>query len=200
MATPATPATSAATATPATPTKKPKRHKSRDLTRDERLQCLTLRSVGGEYQKIAQKLGCTARQVQHACEAGHPTPSKRTGRRLKLKPHQIDELEAFICSSIENRLLSYSALAYRPFRHFDVSEGAIKNALESHGYGRYVARAKPPLSKKNQREKNPPGAQALALEKGAMVSNTLDGRDLGTRPPLPETTDYTESRGEVYSA
>lgn len=37
--------------------------KSRDLTRDERLQCLTLRSIDWTYEQISKKIGCTIRQV-----------------------------------------------------------------------------------------------------------------------------------------
>ncbi|KAH7029949.1 hypothetical protein B0J12DRAFT_554637, partial [Macrophomina phaseolina] len=106
------------------------------LTRDERLQCLTLRSVNWEYKQIADKLGYTVRQVRYACNAGHPTPRKKTGRHLKLTQEQANELEVFVCSSRTNRLLDYFTLANGPFRHWGVSEGCIRRTLKALGFKR----------------------------------------------------------------
>jgi DNA-directed RNA polymerase specialized sigma24 family protein len=46
------------------------------LTRDERLQILTLRSLNMKYEDIAKHLGVSIRHVQLACHVGHPAPSK----------------------------------------------------------------------------------------------------------------------------
>ncbi|KAB8073119.1 hypothetical protein BDV29DRAFT_141618 [Aspergillus leporis] len=69
------------------------------LTRDERLQILTLRSLNMKYEDIAKHSGVSIRQVQLACKAGHPTPSERSGRPLAMKDEEIDYLIRFITSS-----------------------------------------------------------------------------------------------------
>lgn len=62
--------------TPATP------KKQSDLTRDQRLQAITLRDIGWKYKQIAKHLDITIRQVQYACTIGRPTPQKaRSGPR-----------------------------------------------------------------------------------------------------------------------
>ncbi|KAH7002694.1 hypothetical protein B0J12DRAFT_529520, partial [Macrophomina phaseolina] len=121
------------------------------LTRDERLQYLTLRThTGLTYVQIAKKLGFTPRQVQHACEAGHPTPGKRSGRPHVLTPEQLDSIKVFICSSRSNRLLDFFTLANGPFAHLSVSKETLYRAIQRRSYNRYVARAKPVLSTKNK--------------------------------------------------
>ena len=132
---------------PSTPSR---RSKHPDLTRDERIQCLTLRSIGWSYEAIARHLGVTQRQVQTASSTDHPTPKKRKGRCPLLSEAQADELEVFICYSRTNRLMSYLHLATGPFAHWGASEYAIRYALRKRGYKRYVARAKPPLSEQNK--------------------------------------------------
>ena len=81
----------------------PIRSKSSDLTRDQRIQILALRGIGWTYDQIASSLQCTRRQVQDACEAGHPTPTKRSDRPSLLSPDQIKTLIEFICTSFQNR-------------------------------------------------------------------------------------------------
>jgi len=55
----------------------PKRHQ---LDRDSRLKIFTLKEVGWIYLAISKHLNVIIRQVQLACNAGHPTPFKRRGR------------------------------------------------------------------------------------------------------------------------
>ena len=132
---------------PSTP---PTRQKRQDLTRDQRLQVLTLRSAGWTYEKIANHLKITHRQVQTACQSEHPTPVKRKGRNPTLNPQQIEELITFVCSSRTNRLMSYIHLASGPFAQWDVGEFVIRHALYKEGFRRWVARAKPPISEANR--------------------------------------------------
>ena len=46
--------------------------KSFDLKRDQRIQILLLREIGWSYDQIASQLQVIRRQVQYACETGHP--------------------------------------------------------------------------------------------------------------------------------
>lgn len=89
-----------------------KKSKSSDLSRDMRLQILTLFNVSKwSKSKIAQTLKVTYNQVRHTIDAGHPTPSKKSGRKPILSAEQIDELEFYICSSRETRQMPYYKLA-----------------------------------------------------------------------------------------
>jgi len=119
------------------------------LTRDQRLQCLTLREIGWDYRKIVDRLKVTERQVQTAVTSGHPTPSKRSGRPAKLTPIQVQELITYVTSSKEGRRTSWLGLAIGPFSHWNVSEHAIRYALRQNGFRRCVALAKPPISEAN---------------------------------------------------
>ncbi|KAF2139894.1 uncharacterized protein K452DRAFT_231187 [Aplosporella prunicola CBS 121167] len=131
---------------PAPSTPPARRTKRPDLSRDQRLQVLTLRSASMSYEQISRHLGITMRQVQNACTAGHPTPTKRKGRPRTLTDDQIDELEQFVCSSRANSILSYQKLSTGPFAHWNASADAIKNALHSRGYKKRSTRAKQPPS------------------------------------------------------
>ncbi|EED16986.1 hypothetical protein TSTA_020440 [Talaromyces stipitatus ATCC 10500] len=123
------------------------------LTRDERLQILTLRSVNMKYANIAKHLGVSICQVQLVCQAGHPTPSKRSGRPLVMKDEEIDNPIRFFTSSRYARYLTYRELAL----HLDLgySEWAIRSALLSKGSQRYIARRKPPLFPENKWKRLP---------------------------------------------
>ena len=71
------------------------RVKRPDLSRDQRIQIITLRGTGMTYQEIrahllqSTSLDFSERQIQTACDAGHPTPSKRAGRPSILTEAQI---------------------------------------------------------------------------------------------------------------
>lgn len=109
---------------PSTPPRK-------QLTRDQRLQVITLHQIAGyTYDDIAFQLHCTSRQAQNACQnPEHPTPKKGRSRHPKLNPEQADDLVEFICRSFSNRILSYAQLAEGPFSYLKVSEYAIQSAL-----------------------------------------------------------------------
>lgn len=129
------------------------RHCVPDLTRDERLQVKTLRAAGFTLREIESLLKITPNQAQYAAFHAHPvTPRKKTGRPPLLTKEQADELEAFVCSSRQARQMSYLALSL-VFKHWGVSEYAIRYALYKRGYRRYVARQKPPLSEANRKKR-----------------------------------------------
>lgn len=122
--------------------------KAIDLNRDERLQILTLRSIGWSFDQIIEKTGATWRQVQYTCQTGQATPARRSGRPPLLTAAQIEELIAFICSSKEARRMAYRQLPST--LGWDVSEYAIRYALRQNGFARHPALRKPPISEKNR--------------------------------------------------
>src|ERR1700744_6508240 len=51
------------------------------LSRDQRLQVITLRdATDWTFEQIANWLGCSMSQAHYAYQAGHPSPSKHTGK------------------------------------------------------------------------------------------------------------------------
>ncbi|EED11520.1 conserved hypothetical protein [Talaromyces stipitatus ATCC 10500] len=68
-----------------------------------------------------------------------------------MKDAEIDDLISFVTSSRYARYLTYRELAL----HLDLgySQWAIRSALLSRGYRRYVARRKPPLSPENKQKR-----------------------------------------------
>lgn len=132
------------------PPSTPKRHKRGDLTRDQRLEVLTLRSIDWTYPQIARHLKISERQVQTACQTDHPTPSKRKGRNPFLSSEQVAELVLFVCSSRTNQLMSYILLASGPFTHWGIRQYPIKHALQKEGFRRCIAGVKPPISEANR--------------------------------------------------
>jgi len=127
---------------PITPTKQS------DLPRDLRLQVQTLRDIGWKYSKIAEHLKITIRQVQYA-STHRPTPQKRQcGRKSTIDAESLQILIDFVCASQENRQLPYCQIPWK--LGWDVSEDAIRWALQKEGFSRRVARRKPPISEKNR--------------------------------------------------
>lgn len=120
--------------------------KKRYLDRDTRLKILTLRDIGWQYLRIANHLNVTVRQVQVAVNAGHPTPSKRTGRKARYSSPERREIVDYVCSNKATRRLTYAELADL----FDSSIDRIKLALRKEGYSRRVARSKPPITEVNR--------------------------------------------------
>lgn len=68
-----------------------------------------------------------------------------------MKDEEVDYLIRFITSSRYARYLTYRELAL----HLDLgySQWAIRSALLSRGYRRYIAQRKPPLSPENQQKR-----------------------------------------------
>ncbi len=126
--------------------------KSCQLPRDQRIQACTLHNAGLTYADIAQRLHCTQRQVQYACQAPRFTPKKGRGRRMILSQSQQEELIEFVTSSKHGRRYSYLQLSCI-FNRWGVGEYAIRSALRKAGFKRYMARTKPPLSEKNKRKR-----------------------------------------------
>lgn len=109
--------------------------RSRPLTRDQRLQVLTLHRAHNNPTFIAKFLRITLAQVKYTVRSGHVSPKKSKGATPKLNSTQVDELEKFVCSSPEARQMSYLELASH-FSKWNVAEEAIKNALKKRGYSR----------------------------------------------------------------
>ncbi|KAF2260712.1 hypothetical protein CC78DRAFT_536196 [Lojkania enalia] len=81
----------------------PYRNSSAHLTRDERLQCQTLRLAGHTHKYIANLLNLTERQVGYVIASEQVTPKKRPGRPRILTDAQVDELEEYVQSSRATR-------------------------------------------------------------------------------------------------
>lgn len=128
----------------------PEAHKRRatDLTRDDRIRIATLREEGFTYKQISQRINCTPRQAEYACQ--HPlTPKKRKGRPSMLTQEQIDEIITWICYSKANRRASWMQIPI--LMGLNVSYYCVRTALRNAGFSRRVARRKPPISEKNRR-------------------------------------------------
>lgn len=117
------------------------------------LQVRTLANEGYSRRKISQNLAISYRQVCYTLENADLSPKNSTGRPPVLSKSQVDEIESFVCSSPENRQISYLQLANFVFRHFGVSEKVIRREMKKRGYTRQVAAAKPPLSPENMRKR-----------------------------------------------
>jgi transposase len=96
--------------TPSTP------KRSLNLSRDQQIQACTLHDAGLTYAIIPQRLGCTQRQVQHACQAPQFTPKKRSGRSMKLSQSQQEEIIEFITFTKDGRRYSYLQTAKLHFQ------------------------------------------------------------------------------------
>lgn len=110
------------------------------------MKVLTLSKAGYGRKHISKELGITPDQVRYTIEKGYISPKKNKGRNPKLNLTQVDELEEFVCSSRENRQMSYLEVATN-FPDWNVGEMAVKNALEKRGYSRCLVRTKPPQGK-----------------------------------------------------
>lgn len=126
--------------------------RSRNLDRDQKLQVLTLYNARHGPKYISERLGITVHQVKYTIAKGEASPKKNKGRPPKLTPAQVDQIEEFVCSSRENRRMSYLEIAFN-FSEWNVGECAVKNALEKRGYKRNLNRQKPVASRE---EKNTP--------------------------------------------
>ncbi|KAI0992240.1 hypothetical protein K3495_g15946 [Podosphaera aphanis] len=106
---------------PQTPSRPSCRQYPQRLTRDQRVQVRTLANEGYSRRKISQNLAISYRQVCYTLKNADLSPKNSTGRPPVLSKSQVDEIESFVCSSPENRQMSYLQLTNFVFRHFGVS-------------------------------------------------------------------------------
>lgn len=126
--------------------------KSCQLSRDQQIQICTLHNADLTYADIAQRLHCTQRQVQYACQALRFTSKKSRERRMILSQSQQEELIEFVTSFKHGRRYFYLQLSCI-FNRWDVEKYAIRFALHKAGFKRYMTRTKSSLSKKNKRKR-----------------------------------------------
>ncbi|KAI1004296.1 hypothetical protein K3495_g3914 [Podosphaera aphanis] len=119
------------------------------LARDQRLQILTLHRAGLSNREIADQLEVTILQVRNMVRSGRAYPQPRTERSQLLSSAQVDELEAFVCSSRQTRQMSLLELALHS-RRWSAGEHAIRNALRKRGDERRIPRSSLPLSENHR--------------------------------------------------
>ncbi|KAI1007019.1 hypothetical protein K3495_g1200 [Podosphaera aphanis] len=134
---------------PQTPSPAARQYDKR-LTRDQCLQVKTLSRAGFPHKNIAEQLGITTRQVSCTLKKTRLTPHKPKGRKPTLSSGQIDEVEDFICSSPENRQMSYFKFAHSVFPYLGVGEDVIRNEMKKRGFSRQIAPPKPLLNSENK--------------------------------------------------
>ncbi|KKZ62781.1 hypothetical protein EMCG_02892 [[Emmonsia] crescens] len=120
---------------PATTQIRTQTHRRR-LNREERKDILILRRLGYTYQAIAEHLHVSHRAVQYTCESNTCDPKKRPGRNSKLSTKQVDDIEAFLTASKENRNMSYKKIIEA--LDLDVKQDCLRRALQKRGYTRQV--------------------------------------------------------------
>ncbi|KAG5303242.1 transposase [Histoplasma capsulatum G186AR] len=118
---------------PATTQTRTQTHRRR-LNREERKDILVLRRLGYTYQAIAEHLHVSHRAVQYTCESNTCDPKKRPGRNSKLSTKQVDDIEAFLAASKENRKMSYKKII--EVLGLDVKQDCLRRALQKRGYTR----------------------------------------------------------------
>ena len=102
---------------------------------------------------IAERLEITHRQVRYAMNTTKLTPQKSSGWNSLLSSEQIAEVEAYLTSSQEDRLMPYFEVVNVVFPHFCVSEKVIEREMKKRVYTRRIAASKPPLSPENLRKR-----------------------------------------------
>lgn len=117
------------------------------------LQIKTLHDAGMNQTKIATHLQISRKQVGHSLRRGSVTPKKARGRISSLSSEEVDKIEEFVKSSLENRQMTYFELAHGEFKHLGVSERVIKKELEKRGYNRHPAIEKPIISPEIKRKR-----------------------------------------------
>jgi transposase len=129
----------------------PQTPRRKRLSRDDRIRILTLRAIPWTYQQIAKHLGCTEGAVQYTCAKHQVTPQHRkAGRPPKLSKEEVDRIEEFVTQSKKTRRMTWQQLTDALYPEGDVGVEAVKYALKSRGYKRYVALRKPPLCEANR--------------------------------------------------
>jgi transposase len=132
---------------PMEPPSTPQHSKASDLSRDERVQILTLRQIGWTYAQIVKHTGCTRHQIEYTCQSSHPTPRRRSGRPPLLTEAQVEELIEFVCASKANRRMAYRQIPKA--LGWSYTDYAIRYALRKAGFSRCIAWRKPKLSEVN---------------------------------------------------
>lgn len=125
--------------------------RSSHTTRDQRRDIRLLYEIGWSYKQIHDYLPFhpTYEQIKYVVKSSQATPKKKTGRRPILTQAQVEDLVFFVCSSTQNRRMSFSQLA--TVMNFGVKKDAIRSALLREGFHRRLAMRKPPISEKNQK-------------------------------------------------
>jgi hypothetical protein len=138
---------------PSTP--RTKRFKAPDLTRDQRIQCRALHSIGGlTYHEIARRTGHTARQVQIACH-GPVTPQKsRVRRKGIISTPEKARLRQWFEAELANKFTPLYQLRYRLPEALGLSsygEGALVRAVHDLEYYSRIRPYEIPRTKANRR-------------------------------------------------
>lgn len=121
---------------------------SSHLTTRQREDIRLLHDVGSlSHHEISQRLGHSLRQVYRALREGAVKP--RSGRPHVINDDEAADLINFVSSSRVARRMTYADLSHNWRDNLYGSE-AIRNCLRRHGYRRYVAELKVPLSEKNR--------------------------------------------------
>ena len=141
--------------TPSRPvTPPPQRHYTAPLTRDQRLQVQTLRTLQWSYGRIAAHLraslsvNCTEYQVQYAASHRITPQKRRCGPKALLNTPTRRRVTDFITSSRRTRRMPFIQVSEE--LHLFVSESVMRRAMQKEEIFRRLARAKPPISEKNR--------------------------------------------------
>ena len=118
---------------------------SQELTRDQRLQCRTLRELRNlSFDEIANLVGCTFYQARYACQAEQLTPRKQKGgRKPKLSPEQLDGVIQWIQQSPEHQFLNCQDICNT--LGLDVCGKTLSLSLKSRGVVVHSLPPKPPI-------------------------------------------------------
>ncbi len=120
-----------------------------DLTRDQRIQVITLRDIDWKYEQIAQHLDITIRQIQYACIVNRSTSQKtRCGSKSIITDEARQILIDFVCASSKNRRMSFHQIVWE--LDWNVSANFIRQALKREEFSRHIACRKSLLSEINR--------------------------------------------------
>ncbi|RKF80127.1 hypothetical protein GcM3_048028 [Golovinomyces cichoracearum] len=103
----------------------PPKDRNVELTRDQRPNIVLLHSFGWSNSQISHHLPfqTTKRQIKYTFKV-RATPKKKVGRPPILTQAQLEELDEFVCASLQNRQISFARLA-------EVLDFGVKNTLFS---------------------------------------------------------------------
>lgn len=133
---------------------------TKQLTEQQHTQIRTLFFTGGlTKDQIYQRLRNVGQSVSHgqirrALETEKPRHQDR-GRHAGLNDEKFQKLEEYVVHSKEGRRASWEALAAMSLTLLGCAIGwiAIRNAFYRHGYRRFHARRKPPITETNRRKR-----------------------------------------------